>query len=66
MKRMVDRGFTEIELRQMLDKPRSIRRSPEVGRWQIESRLGRRRWHIIVEPDPATRLVVVITAFAVD
>ena len=52
---MEDRDFTEIDLRTMLE-----------GRWVIETRHRRRRWEVIVEPDPTVQRVVVVTAYPVE
>lgn len=62
-KRMEDRDFTEIELRGMLDVADGYRADVVAGRWLIETKHGGRRWEVIVEPDPAAELVVVITAY---
>lgn len=35
------------------------------GRWIIEARHRRKEWEIIVEPDRAARLLVVVTGYAV-
>ena len=63
--RMVDRGFTEVDLRQMLEDASSFRPDVEEGRWVIVSRHRRRSWEIIVEPDEAEQVLVVITAYPV-
>ncbi len=65
LKRMVDRGFTEVDLRQMLEDASSFRPDVEEGRWVIVSRHRRRSWEIIVEPDEAEQVLVVITAYPV-
>src|SRR5207244_11351510 len=65
LKRMVDRGFTEVDLRQMLEDGSSFRPDVEEGRWVIVSRHRRRSWEIIVEPDEAEQVLVVITAYPV-
>ncbi len=62
-KRMADRGFTEVDLRQMLDEAEGHRPDVEEGRWVIETRLRGVRWEVIVEPDPVDRLLVAVTAF---
>ena len=36
------------------------------GRWVIETRHGRKDWEVIVEPDNAQRLLVVVTAYPVE
>ena len=65
-KRMEDRDFTEVELRQMLGVASGYREDVFEGRWLIETRHGGRSWEAIVEPDPAERILVVITAYPVD
>src|SRR5207247_689811 len=50
LKRMADRHFTEVDIRQMLEDASSLRPDVEEGRWIIASRHHRRAWEIIVEP----------------
>ena len=64
-KRMVDREFTEIDLRQMLEDASGLRRDVEQGRWVITARHYGRAWEIVVEPDQAEHVLVVITAYPV-
>ena len=59
------REFTEIDLRQMLEDASSLRPDVEEGRWVIASQHHRQRWEIVVEPDEAERVLVVITAYPV-
>ena len=63
LKRMTDRRFTEIELRDMLHTIRGYRRDIVEGRWVIDTMRRRRRWKIIVEPDLKSHLLVVVTAY---
>lgn len=65
LKRMVDRGFTEVDLRQMFQDATYVRPDVEEGRWTIEARHDGRQWEIVVEPDLPSRLLVVITAYPV-
>ena len=62
---MVDRQVTEVDIRQMLEDASSLRPDVEEGRWIIASRHHRRAWEIIVEPDEAEHVLVVITAYPV-
>lgn len=62
-KRMEDRDFTEVELREMLEFAEGYKHDVVEGRWLIETKRGGRRWEVIVEPDPAEELLVVITAY---
>jgi len=66
MKRMLDRQFTELDLRQMLDRVMAIRADVVPSRWILATRYRRRHWEIIVEPDQAAELLVVITAYPVN
>jgi len=61
--RMEDREFTEIDLRDMLDRATGLRPDLLVGRWVIETRHVRTRWEVIVEPDSGKEVLVVITAY---
>ncbi len=65
-KRMEDRDFTEIDLREMLERAHSYRPDAVDGRWVIASRHHRKRWEVIVEPDSRAMLLVVITAYPVE
>jgi hypothetical protein len=62
---MEDRGFTELDLRQMLADALAWREDAGTGRFIFECPFRGRRWHVIVEPDAADQVLVVITAFAV-
>jgi len=63
---MVDRDFTEVDLRAMLENAEAYRLDVVEGRWIIETRHRRNPWHVIVEPDPSESLLVVVTAYCVD
>lgn len=63
LKRMGDRDFTEIDLRRMLELATGIQADVVPGRWRIATRLRRRPWEVIVEPDDHTERVVVSTAY---
>ena len=62
---MLDRRFTEIDLRRMLEYASSYHPDIVKGRWLIVTRHRRRRWEVIVEPDFDAELLVVITAYPV-
>jgi hypothetical protein len=66
LKRMVDRDFTEVDLRRMLEYVSGLREDNVEGRWVIESRHRGRSWEVIVEPDSDVQLLVVITAYPID
>ena len=64
LKRMLDRGFSEVELRSMLESPTRVRKGTVAGRWIVEARLKKRSWEIVVEPDEEAKLLVVVTAYS--
>lgn len=65
LKRMLDRGFSEIDLRDMMELAFGLRPAKERGRWTIETIHDASKWEVIVEPDRAEELLVVITAYAI-
>jgi hypothetical protein len=65
LKRMVDRRFTEVELRQMFEKATGYREDIVDGRWVIETKHNRRAWEVIVEPDDDFKVQVAVTAYPV-
>jgi hypothetical protein len=62
---MLDRRFTEVVLREMLQRARSHRADIVQGRWVIETRHRNKAWEVIVEPDFDATLLVVVTAYPV-
>ena len=62
-KRMVQRGFNEIDLRTMLHNSLEFIKDREPGRYIILSKMGIMKWEIIVEPDYDQKLLVVVTAY---
>lgn len=65
LKRMVDREFTEVDLRRMLEHARHLRHDVVEGRWLVETRLSGRNWEVVVEPDFDVQRVLIITAYPV-
>ncbi len=61
-----DRRFTEVDLRRMLEHATGYRPDVATGRWAVAARHRRRAWEVIVEPLPAEKLLLVITAYPVD
>jgi len=55
-KRMEDRRFTEVELREMLEKATTWSESGVDGRFVIHARLKRQPWAVVVEPDEVEHL----------
>jgi len=66
LRRMVDRRFTEVDLRRMLFDAKRIRSDVAPGRWVAETALRRRPWEVVVEPDQHAKVLVVVTAYPVD
>lgn len=66
LKRMVDRGFNETDLRLMMTIATGVREDHASERWVIETLHELRKWEVIVEPDTADQLLVVITAYPVE
>ena len=64
-KRMIDRSFSETELREMLEAATAYRPDPSPGRWIIETRHTNAAWEVIVEPDAQEQKLIVVTAFPV-
>ena len=63
LKRMLDRGFSEVDLRLMMDRASTLREAADSERWIVETMHDSVPWEIIVEPDVLDRLLVVITAY---
>ena len=62
-RRQEDRGFTEIDLRRMLDHAYRVDPDARIGRWRIRTRHRRGNWTVVVEPEIDRRIVVVVTAY---
>lgn len=65
-KRMVQRDFTEVDVRSMWDRATGYRPAVEPGRWIVETSRKGSPWEIVVEPDHDERLNVVITAYGME
>jgi hypothetical protein len=63
---MLDRRFTELDLRDMLHRARSYQRDIVPGRWVLVTSHRRKVWEVIVEPDPGAKVLVVITAYPLE
>ena len=62
---MVDRDFTEVDLRRMLEHATRLHVDVIDGRWMVQTWHGGRSWEVIVEPDEENRILIVITAYPV-
>jgi uncharacterized protein DUF4258 len=65
-KRMIDRDFSETDLRQMLEDASGYHANHEAGRWAIETSRDNRAWEMIVEPDEQEQILVIVTAYPLD
>jgi hypothetical protein len=62
-RRMEEREFAEVELREMLEEALELRPGRQSGRWEVRTRHGGRAWLVVVEPDEEEELLFVVTAF---
>jgi len=62
-KRMIDRDFTEVDLRSMMHEAIGFRPDVVEGRWVIDARRAGKPWEVIVEPNAPGERLVVITAY---
>ncbi|MSQ85090.1 MAG: hypothetical protein EXR77_19815 [Myxococcales bacterium] len=65
-RRMLDRGFTHLQLHAMLAHARHIRPSTTDGRFVVDCSLRGRQWRVVLEPQPELQQVVIVTAFSPD
>ena len=63
--RMDQRGFNEAELRMMLEEASGMVPDSDPGRCLILTTFRGVAWNVVLEPDHAERIIVVITAFEV-
>lgn len=67
LKRMLDRGFTEVDLRAMLaDELAVVPKADDPARYVVLTKHDGAPWHVIVEPDRASEVIVVVTAYAIE
>ena len=64
--RMEERGFTEVDLRRMLEDATEVEPSSRPGRWMISTRLRGSTWRVIVEPDQDELALYIVTAYRRD
>ena len=64
-KRMVQRSFSEVELREMLYRAKALRLDKEVGRYVVVATLNATNWEIILEPDFDEKSIVIVTAYPI-
>ena len=66
IKRMLDRRFSEVELRSMMERALKCRPDIVEGRWIIVTNHRRLVWEVIVEPDPHAHRLVIVTAYPLE
>ncbi|MCY2954067.1 MAG: hypothetical protein NTU53_19175 [Planctomycetota bacterium] len=65
-KRMLDRGFNDLDLREMLEQAVDLRPNHEPGRWVVETKWNAVPWEVIVEPLNNEQRLLVVTAYALE
>ena len=63
--RMLDRDFTEVELRELLQRATDLQSARQEGRWYVLAQEPRGQWKIVLEPETESKLLVVVTAYMV-
>ena len=66
LKRMVDRRFSEVDLRSMMASGMDLREDDEAGRWVVGTTHESRPWDVIVQPDEDAQLLIIITAYPLE
>jgi len=66
IERMQDRGFSEIDLRTMIEDAGGFHPSIVPGRFLVTTRHAGKVWEIVVEPDEVEENLIVITAYGVE
>ncbi len=61
--RMEERGFTEVDLRAMLQAPLGLEPSVHDGRFVVRCGHRDRSWAVVVEPWESEHLLVIVTAY---
>lgn len=62
--RMEERGFTEVDVRGMLEGAgEDLEPSRKEGRWIVQARYHGVGWIIVLEPDHRRQLLYVVTAY---
>lgn len=61
--RMEERETSEVELRTMLEDATRILPARRPGRWIVHTRLAEWPWIVVVEPDPESELLMIVTVY---
>ncbi len=64
--RMEERGFSEVDLREMLEDALDLEQSRNPRRWLVRTRSGGAPWIVVVEPDPDEQVLLIVTAYLRD
>ena len=62
---MVDRGFSEADLREMRESAPRVRPGARPTRWVADFHWRGEYWEVVLEPDPSSTDTVVVTAYRV-
>lgn len=65
-RRMETRSFSEVDLREMMQRATAVRPSHVEGRFIATCPWKQRNWHVVVEPEGASLKLIVVTAWAED
>ena len=63
LKRMLDRNFSETELRTKLEAATGYHEDHQPGRYVIRTRHDDKLWYVIVEPILEEEILIVVTAY---
>jgi len=66
LKRMLDRGFSEVDLRLMLTDASEYAPSSSPHRFILQCEHLSEVWEVVVEPDETDEVLLVITAYRKD
>ena len=61
--RMEERGFSELDLRSMLDRATDVLPARRPGRWLVHTQHRGRPWRVVLEPDSDEEAIIVVTAY---
>jgi hypothetical protein len=66
LKRMLDRQFSEADLRMMIEDATDYYLNHVEGRWVVQTKHADREWEVVVEPLSDERILLVITAYPIE
>lgn len=66
VERMDERGFSEVDLRAMLEDATDFRESVMPGRFVITTVHADAAWEVVVEPDESDNSLIIVTAYEVE